>query len=216
MPEDWGVRRYRSLLLLLLPLFWWISASPASAHDQLVSTTPSADSNVTAPKSVRLTFSDTVIETGTRIEIRNSSGTLVAGTPAVSATIVSVALPAALPAGPYKVVWRVTSADGHPVSGKFTFTAIAAATSSSSTSAAGSSSATDSATSDTTSATGGSVASASATPTQRVPTNSTNNEPGWVLGAVGVAVLAIVAAVAISRKRLTDDEPQDGPADREE
>ena len=27
------------------------------------------------------------------------------------------------PAGQYKVIWRVTSADGHPVSGKFSFTA---------------------------------------------------------------------------------------------
>jgi hypothetical protein len=31
------------------------------------------------------------------------------------------------PAGTYTVLWRVTSVDGHPVSGRFTFTAIAAA-----------------------------------------------------------------------------------------
>jgi hypothetical protein len=30
------------------------------------------------------------------------------------------------PAGQYTVAWRVTSADGHPVSGRFSFTALSA------------------------------------------------------------------------------------------
>jgi hypothetical protein len=39
------------------------------------------------------------------------------------------------PAGAYTVVWRVTSADGHPVSGTFAFTADEASTSPTTTSA---------------------------------------------------------------------------------
>lgn len=207
------MHRYRFLFLLLLPVLWWAAAGPASAHDELISTTPSDGTSVTAPTTVRLTFSDTVIRTGTKVEVRNPSGQAVSGAVQVSGPVVSVALPASISAGSYTVVWRVTSEDGHPISGNFGFKAIAAASSSSSTAASPGSSAgssttrSDSLQKDT--------ISASATPTQRVPTNATNNEPGWIIGAVAIVILAIAAGVWISRRRLTDDEPQDGPADDE-
>ena len=95
----------------------------ASAHDALVGSTPAADGTVdTAPASVSLEFSDAPQSLGTEVvghrARRNGGLRRGAGDRGLHRH------PAAgrgLPAGTYTVDWRVTSADGHPLTGSFAF-----------------------------------------------------------------------------------------------
>lgn len=104
------------------------AAGPAAAHDELVSTDPAAGATVaTAPNQVTLTFTDKAIAVGTEVKVTAPDGSVVStGDPQLGATTVAQPLAPARPAGTYTVVWRVTSADGHPVSGTFTLVASAA------------------------------------------------------------------------------------------
>jgi methionine-rich copper-binding protein CopC len=82
----------------------------AAAHTELLSTTPEDGATLQAvPATATLTFAPV--------------------TPTVSGSTVTVPLTAA-GAGAYAVVYRVVSADGHPVSGRLGFTVAGAATSS--------------------------------------------------------------------------------------
>ncbi|WP_263731936.1 copper resistance protein CopC [Cellulomonas sp. SG140] len=177
-------------------------AGPAAAHDELVSTDPADGATVpTAPDQVTLTFTDKAIALGTEVKVTAPDGSVVStGDPQLGPTTVAQPLAPARPAGTYTVVWRVTSADGHPVSGTFRFVA---------TSAVGVAAPTASAVpSEVPSATpGASVASPSAagpapTPSASadpVPSASTGRPSYWlVVGAV--LVLAAVAA-ALGRRR---------------
>ncbi len=207
---DVNRRAARTLLtLLLLPFVWMMAGSPASAHDRLESTTPSSGASVTSPTTVLLQFSDRVISTGSRVEVKNPSDQIVSTDLTVTGSTVAVQLTQPVAAGTYRVVWRVTSADGHPISGNFNFTALSAPTAPTSSASSSSSGAPPASAPPATSSstTGGTPA-----PTQQVPTNKTNNQPGWIFGAVGIAAFAIAAGVVISRRRLTDDEPTEGPS----
>jgi len=94
----------------------------AQAHAVLVSTTPPADSTLArAPDHVGLTFAQPVLDLGTRMEVTGPGGVASRGAPQVSGASVSQGLVAGLGPGRYQVLWRVTSADGHPVSGEFDF-----------------------------------------------------------------------------------------------
>jgi methionine-rich copper-binding protein CopC len=101
-----------------------VLAAPGSAHDRLVATDPAAGSKVSSvPTAVSLTFNEPVLGVGSRVEVIGPDGDVVAGRPKVVDTVVKVAVRDAAPAGKYTVKWRVTSADGHPISGTFTFRA---------------------------------------------------------------------------------------------
>ncbi len=103
-------------------------APAASAHDELVSTDPASGATVaTAPDHVTLTFTDKPLSLGTEVKVTAPDGSAAAdGAVQLTGTSVVQPLVAARPAGTYTVDWRVTSADGHPVSGTFTFVASAA------------------------------------------------------------------------------------------
>lgn len=99
--------------------------SPASAHNVLISVAPADGSTVAAaPSSVVLTFDQPAQALGTEILVRGPGGSTVSiGDAVLVNSTVSQQLGAQRPAGTYTVEWRVTSADGHPVSGHFTFSA---------------------------------------------------------------------------------------------
>ena len=99
-----------------------VTAAPAGAHDQLVSTQPAAGERLAQPPAaLTLTFSADVLDLGTTVVLRGADGTDVAtGATTVSGPDVVVALPPLAP-GDYTVVWRVVSVDGHPISGTFDF-----------------------------------------------------------------------------------------------
>lgn len=102
-------------------------AAPASAHDTIVSSTPAADSQLTAaPTEVVLTFSNTLLSldenSGTAMTVIDESGEdWVAGPPVVAADTVTVPLAEGMPGGAYTVTWQVVSSDGHPTSGEYGF-----------------------------------------------------------------------------------------------
>lgn len=196
------------LVLLLSPFLWLMADSPAFAHDQLVSTTPTSGSSVAPPTLVRLTFSESVIPTGTLVQVKDPSQQVISSDLTVTGSNVSVRLVQPATDGKYRVTWRITSDDGHPVSGAFSFQVRGAASSSSGPSSSpGTSSPGVTSTRRTTSS------NKTPAPTQQAPTNSTNNEPGWIIVATLVALAAIAVGVVVARRRLTDDEPTDGPAD---
>ncbi len=103
-------------------------AAPAGAHSVLLSSDPAQGESVAAPPTrVALVFSDDVVTLGTRIEVTVDGGEPVGGEPVVDGTRVVVPLDDAPPPGKYVVLWRVTSSDGHPISGELDFAVTGAA-----------------------------------------------------------------------------------------
>ena len=98
------------------------TAVPASAHDVLRSTDP-ADGTVVdrLPDRVVLTFDEPALAIGTEVVVTGPAGPVSDGPPQLVDAEVRQPVRAG-PAGRYTVLWRVTSADGHPVSGTFAFT----------------------------------------------------------------------------------------------
>ncbi|WP_036283953.1 copper resistance CopC family protein [Microbacterium luticocti] len=101
-------------------------AAPASAHDQLLSTSPENGSHVDAlPAEVTLTFNDLVTDAGgdaNQVHVLDSSCTRLdtGAAKVVDNTITQQVHGQAT--GPITVLWRAVSRDGHPVSGEFSFT----------------------------------------------------------------------------------------------
>jgi len=108
-----------------------LEATPAAAHDVLTSTSPAAGATLDAPpREVRLTFDQPAIALGTRVLVRGPAGPCQSGPAMPLDDDVVQPLPPGCPAGAYTVSWRVTSLDGHPVSGSFGFLVRASATAS--------------------------------------------------------------------------------------
>lgn len=99
-----------------------ISTGAATAHSELKSSIPVAGSSVESPKSLELTFSDSV-------NLRFSNLTLTGavegkiGKPAISEDGHTLIIPVSGPlsAGKYVVNWDALSQDGHKVKGEFSF-----------------------------------------------------------------------------------------------
>ena len=111
---------------LVLTVAGWTAgaAPPAWAHDVLLHTQPTAGAALAnVPVTVVLTFGEPALALGTAVEILGPAGDVASGPPVLVGSTVREAVRAGAPAGGYTVRWRVTSADGHPVSGAFTFTA---------------------------------------------------------------------------------------------
>lgn len=103
------------------------SAAPASAHDELASSSPAAgEALATAPDAIALQFTDDVLALGAVVVVADASGRdWAAGPPDIRGTDLTAALTAGMPAGTYEVQWRVVSSDGHPISGAIPFTVAA-------------------------------------------------------------------------------------------
>jgi methionine-rich copper-binding protein CopC len=106
-----------------------MGAGPASAHDAVESTSPAAGATVPgAPAKVSLTLSNHPLALGTQIKVSDAGGADWAdGAVEIVDNVASQKLKDGAPAGLYTVQWRVSSSDGHPIEGTFTFTASAAA-----------------------------------------------------------------------------------------
>lgn len=75
------------------------------------------------PSELRLTFSGEVSDLGVQFMVTGPEGRdVVQGTPTVEGTLVTQALAEELANGDYEATWRVTSSDGHPISGTIPFT----------------------------------------------------------------------------------------------
>jgi methionine-rich copper-binding protein CopC len=118
------MRRLSSILLALGVCLGVIVALPATAtaHDVLEKTTPSDGTSLDRlPSTVVLTFAEPPLAIGTQVVVTGPSGNVAMGTPVIEGTDVTQALSPSAPAGDYTVTYRVTSDDGHPVSGSFSF-----------------------------------------------------------------------------------------------
>lgn len=100
-------------------------AAPAEAHSALTESTPGeGDQLAAAPEEVVLTFNEDITDLGTEVIVEGPNGdVLSAGRAQVSGPSVTQPLVSARPAGAYVVTWRAVSADGHAISGEYTFTA---------------------------------------------------------------------------------------------
>ncbi|NUP73064.1 MAG: copper resistance protein CopC [Sinomonas sp.] len=174
-------------------------AAAAHAHDSLESTNPANGSTVaTVPAAVVLTFDHTPIAIGTKITVKDASGTdQSAGDATVVDNQVTQAIKPGAPAGAYTVVWRVVSSDAHPIEGTLVFNAQAPAGSSSRT-----------ASTPTTAAGAAPSSSSPAGPTGPAEAVGAGVPPWLIVG--GLLVLAIVAAlVYFVRRGLTGVDPED-------
>ncbi len=100
------------------------AASPALAHVSVESSDPQDGAALTAlPETVSITLSEDV-GSGAVLRVLSSSGTrLDDGDVTVAGRRVLVGVrPGEAAAGSYRIVYRVVSADGHPVSGEIPFT----------------------------------------------------------------------------------------------
>ena len=101
-----------------------LGASTAFAHAHLKSATPAADSSVTAPKDLRLTFSEGVEATFTKVSL-SKDGTEIAikglETPDADTKTLVVTPAAPLASGTYKVEWHAVSVDTHKSEGTYSF-----------------------------------------------------------------------------------------------
>lgn len=205
----------KSLVLAMLAVVLAVTGmaalgAPASAHNVLISSDPEDGATLPVPpEQVTLVFNDGVLDVGTAFEVTGPDGKLQLDPPAVQGSNAVQVLPDGLPAGDYSVVWRVTSADGHPIDGTLTFTA---------TSGAGAPT-TDATTEATTEPTTPATEAAQPSPTPSedtaTPVSSeteadsaeTGGVPAWVWVAGVIVLVGAVAAGMVAARRNRDRIP---------
>jgi len=200
----WGSRVLAAVLTMAALLV--VASTTAEAHDILVGTSP-ANGSVTSivPAQVTLTFNQPVLAVGTFVIVTGPAGQVQTGGAGVVDRTATQRLRAGSPAGRYTVAWRVSSADGHPASGQFSFTASSpsqarqatATTAAEPTSSASPASPATPATTAVTSA---------ATPAGAVTTGGSGGQtstPWWLVGGGAVALLLLVAFIVARKPRTT-------------
>lgn len=184
----------RTLAAALFACLMLFASTPAQAHDELVSSDPSANAALTqAPAELTLTYSANLmsIEGGNRVRVVDSSGASVAeGEPQVTGTTVTQPLKVkdASADETYTVTWRVVSSDGHPIQGTYTFSVGAGkAVASSQEADAGES-------------------SQAASGTQNSANSSSDSGANWWLigGTVGAFAVLAVGIFALLKKRSAE------------
>ncbi len=121
-----ATHRARILLALLasglLALVALIAVPPASAHDRVLSTSPSdKDALTSSPTEITVVFNNDVQVRGATIAVRTISTPVELGSTVVDGPVMRASLPA-LPPGTYITTYRAIGSDGHPISGGLTFT----------------------------------------------------------------------------------------------
>ena len=99
--------------------------SPAQAHDELVSSNPSQNAQLSqAPQSLELTYSGEIMDLDgvNQVRVSNAAGeSMTEGSPQVEGKQIIQDLKSDQQEGTYTVSWRVVSSDGHPIQGTFTY-----------------------------------------------------------------------------------------------
>lgn len=98
--------------------------APASAHTDLVSSSPAAGDTVTvALPAIELEFSEPPLLEGSAIVIANEDGSPASTSEAtLSGSTLSITWPADVKPGKVLVTWRIAADDGHVLTDEFTFT----------------------------------------------------------------------------------------------
>ncbi len=173
------------------------TAGAAQAHARFLASDPANGAKLTAaPRSVKLTFNEDVLPGSAKVRVDGPAGVTTVADIAVKTTTVAAAMPPDLGSGTYTVTWRVTSVDGHPISGAFRFilTLPVAATTTTATSAsaeASSSSTASTTTSVVVSTPSAALASPSldTSPLAPAPSTTESGATPLVVGALAVTLL---------------------------
>jgi copper resistance protein C len=115
-PKGLAFVLFAGVLAVIVPL--------CVAHTELVSATPAANSTVSAPKDVTITFSGALEPKFSKITIMDASGnpaTREASAVGANMKVMTVALPVLAP-GVYSVHWVAVSTDSHRSQGEYKFT----------------------------------------------------------------------------------------------
>jgi methionine-rich copper-binding protein CopC len=157
-------------------------ATPALAHNVLISSDPAKDASITVgPSKITLTFDQYVQAGNDQVAVTGPNGGQWAeGAVEVKDNVVTAPLRPLGPAGKYVVGYRILSADGHAVTGEvpFTLTTAGTGTPASVDAAKGAGAATGQTSAD-------------------AATNSSTGVPIWVWIAGAVVLLAIGLTVAL-------------------
>jgi methionine-rich copper-binding protein CopC len=183
-----GIRRYAMAPALAGALFaagGVVGASallPAAvAHDGLVAATPAQDATVdTAPSTLELEFSGEPRPEFNTVALSRDGDVVTTGTPEINGRTLTLKVPdnVTLTDGEYTVGYQITSSDGHPTRGSYTFTL----------------------------ATGAAPTAAADSDTAAADDDSDGGLPGWakpLLGVAGVIVLVGVIVVLVAQLRRT-------------
>jgi methionine-rich copper-binding protein CopC len=154
------------------------TAAPAEAHTTLTSSNPAKGATVASPAQIKLTYGDPVRFPGV-VVMDAKGGHHESGTPSAVDNHVVEQVNGVLTPGVYTVGWRVVAEDGHPVTGKFTFTVKAEAGSGSSAAPA--------------------VQASSAPAAQ--PVNHTSSAGWWWIGLAVLVVALAGGGLALARRR---------------
>jgi methionine-rich copper-binding protein CopC len=111
-----------ALLVALVALL--VHPVAASAHDELVTSTPANGAHVRVlPRTVVLNFEEPPVAGYTKVHIYGPSGTdLSAAAPVTTDSRVILAVKPSAARGAYVIRWSLLSDDGHPVAGVVRFT----------------------------------------------------------------------------------------------
>ena len=201
VPPSKGSPELRRVLSTFTALFMMLGvvtmASPALAHDALIASNPADGAALSeAPAQLVLTYNAEIASIGAEVAITAPDGaSALGGDLTIAGTEVTVPLAPDLANGAYAIAWRVTSSDGHPISGELAFTLdapVAEATEAATTDAA----TTEAATSD-------SPTPAPSTTTPAMETNDFTPQP-WLAVVLGLAVLGTGAALFLRARRNPD------------
>jgi methionine-rich copper-binding protein CopC len=118
--------RLSKVVGLLATLAMFTAASAANAHPKLESSDPAADATISsAPKEIRLNFSEGVLSKFSGIELKDEAGKSIAtgesATDPKDKKQLIVPVTATLTPSRYTVTWHAVSDDTHRVEGKFSF-----------------------------------------------------------------------------------------------
>ncbi|WKT89589.1 copper resistance protein CopC [Microbacterium maritypicum] len=102
------------------------TANPASAHDNLVASSPASGEQLALPpEQVTLQFSASIFTDGAEVVLNDSAGkNWIEGPLTINGPEVTANIAPGMPAGSYEVIWKVVSADGHPISEAIPFSVL--------------------------------------------------------------------------------------------
>lgn len=125
------IRLFRLAFITALVAVMALAGTPvASAHAARISADPADGASLAqGPQRVSATFNEQLQPEFAAMTVVGPDGNLwSSGDPQVQGAVITVGVRPLGPAGTYTVNYRVTSADGHPVSGSWSFRLTVAAT----------------------------------------------------------------------------------------
>lgn len=102
-----------------------LTATPATAHSALISTDPADGATLTAaPASAQFVFNQDVLPSFAQVTLAGPDGAMIRLETVIDGATVRAAVPTSLPitAGRWALAYRITSKDGHPITGTTSFT----------------------------------------------------------------------------------------------